>query len=143
MCEMVSPPKRDRDGAAGTPNGDVFWSGLESIVNRNGQLTTQGYLFDMPADGFAGFTFNISAYPGLQALHDEAFDAFRSRMASLLPDLDPILEEGGAGAIGEWFKGVVDKAADISPSLGAAMAAFPVNTLSPPTVPKPRPCWPR
>ena len=42
FLEFFTNVRGTPDGAAGTPNEDVFWSGLESIVNRNGQLTTQG-----------------------------------------------------------------------------------------------------
>ncbi|RMG34096.1 MAG: hypothetical protein D6720_10205, partial [Gammaproteobacteria bacterium] len=117
------------DGAAGSPNGDIFWPGLESITNTDGQLTTRGYAFDLPADGFAGFSFNVATYPGLRELHDQAFAAFRARMQAVLPELDSILEEGGEAAIGDWFQAVVDKAKKVNPGLGAALAEFPFEEL--------------
>ncbi|MGX9354808.1 putative Ig domain-containing protein [Roseobacteraceae bacterium S113] len=129
------------DGATdGSVEGDIFWAGLESIVNTNGQLTTSGFAFDVPADGFTGFTFNLQTYPGLRELHDEAFGAFRARMAGVLPELDGILEEGGEEAIGEWYEAVVAKAAEVSPQLGAAMAAFPFQDLYEQNVARPGKC---
>ena len=57
-------------------DGDLVLS-----VNTTGQVLAPGYALDVGAGGFVGFTFNASTYPGLQALHDRAFDAkqaFRS-----------------------------------------------------------------
>ncbi|MEY8838360.1 CARDB domain-containing protein, partial [Cribrihabitans sp. XS_ASV171] len=140
FLDFFTNVRGEPDGAAGTPNEDIFWAGLESIVNKDGQLATRGFLYDLPADGFAGFTFNVAAYPGLQALHDEAFEAFRARMSTVLPDLDEILEEGGQGAIGDWYDKVVEKATEASPQLGAAMAAFPFEELYNKNTAKPGEC---
>jgi hypothetical protein len=108
------------EGAAGTANAQVPWVQLESITNTTGQLIASGYLFDEAADGFAGFSFNVITYPGLKALHDRAFEAFRNEMASYFPDLDPLLAEG-EGGLDDWWEAVKDKAEEINPSYGAIL----------------------
>ncbi len=108
------------EGAAGTANADVPWAQLDSITNTNGQLLTSGFLFDQPADGFDGFTFNVTTYPGLKELADSAFDQFRSQMSAYFPDQDQYLQ-GGAGGIGDWWAAVKDQVGQTSPGLAAAM----------------------
>ncbi len=110
------------EGAAGSDNAGVPWVQMESIVNASqgekaGQLIASGFLFDQPADGFGGFTFNVTTYPGLRELHDRAFNAFRSRMASFFPDLDGLLEQGPNG-LEAWWEGVKQKAEEVQPGLG-------------------------
>ena len=56
------------EGAEDSANAAVPWINLESITNTNGQLLTSGFLYDHPADGFAGFSFNVVTYPGLAIL---------------------------------------------------------------------------
>ena len=90
------------EGAIGTDNATVPFFNLESITNTNGQLLTSGFLYDQPADGFGGFTFNIRTYPGLKELADRAFDAFRDRMNSLFPSLASKLDGGESGLDGWW-----------------------------------------
>ncbi|MDH4349648.1 MAG: hypothetical protein OEW56_00680, partial [Gemmatimonadota bacterium] len=103
------------EGAAGSANAQVPWVELESITNTTGQLIASGYLFDEPADGFAGFSFNVITYPGLQALHDRAFEEFRAQMARYFPALDEHLE-GGEGGLDAWWQAVKDEAGAIDPS---------------------------
>src|SRR3546814_15283626 len=79
----------------------VPWLNLESIVNTNGQLITSGFLYDQPADGFAGFSFNVLTYPGLKAMADRSFDTFRDQMAASFPSLDSLIE-GGEGGLETW-----------------------------------------
>ncbi|MCU0915393.1 MAG: tandem-95 repeat protein [Planctomycetes bacterium] len=108
------------EGAAGTANADVPWASIESITNTTGQLDTSGYIFDLVADGFGGFSFNIVTYPGLRAMADRAFDDFRAQVSGNFPDLDYILEDG-PDALGTWWDAVKEKVSEISPGLGAAL----------------------
>ncbi|KPJ75957.1 MAG: hypothetical protein AMJ54_13385, partial [Deltaproteobacteria bacterium SG8_13] len=113
--EFATNVRGTPEGAAGTANERVPWVQLESITNTTGQLVTSGYLFDEPADGFAGFSFNVITYPGLRAMHERAFEEFRAQMASYFPDLDAQLA-GGEGGLEEWWEAVKDKADEINPT---------------------------
>jgi subtilase family serine protease len=108
------------EGATGTVNAQVPWVQLESITNTTGQLIASGYLFDEAADGFAGFSFNVITYPGLRALHDRAFEAFRQQMSLYFPDLDEHLA-GGEGGLDAWWEAVKKEAEAIDPSYGAIL----------------------
>ncbi|MFH1842062.1 MAG: Ig-like domain-containing protein, partial [bacterium] len=113
--EFATNVRGTPEGAADTANAQVPWVQLESITNTTGQLITSGYLFDEPADGFAGFSFNVITYPGLHALHERAFEEFRAQMASYFPDLDAQLA-GGEGGLEEWWEAVKEKADEINPA---------------------------
>jgi hypothetical protein len=102
------------DNQAGSANASVPYASIDSITNTNGQLITSGYLFDQPDGGFAGFSVNLSTYPGLKALHDRAFDAFRAEMATIAPDLDSKLANG-PGGLQDWWDAFKQKAADVNP----------------------------
>src|SRR3546814_6338905 len=65
--------------------------------NTNVQLITSGFLYDHPADGFTGFTFNVLTYPGLKAMSDRSFEAFREQMSISFPSLDDLLAGGEGG----------------------------------------------
>ncbi|HEY6816092.1 MAG TPA: CARDB domain-containing protein, partial [Croceibacterium sp.] len=93
------------EGAAGGPNVSVPWINLESITNVGGQLLTSGFLYDHPANGFAGFSFNVATYPGLKEMADRAFDSFRTQMARAFPQHDELLAEG-EGNLEEWWEAV-------------------------------------
>lgn len=59
----------------GSPDGrdDIAWATIDSRVNpppHGGYVLAPGYLFDLDANGFTGFSFNVSTYPGLQEIHD-------------------------------------------------------------------------
>ena len=41
----------------------------------NGHIQAPGYLFNEAADGFTGFTFDVTTYPGLAAMNDKNIDA--------------------------------------------------------------------
>src|SRR5262249_51717108 len=75
----------------GTPEGGavsgVPWAELNSMVNTDGHLTAAGYLLDEPADGFAGFTFQVSTYPGLRELHHHAWEQLKATLYAAFPDL--------------------------------------------------------
>src|SRR5690606_33646717 len=95
------------EGVLAGVNALVPWLGLESITNTNGQLITSGFLYDHPADGFTGFTFNVSTYPGLKAMADRSFEAFRAQMAQSFPSLDNLLA-AGEGNLENWWDAVKD-----------------------------------
>ncbi|MBK8019184.1 MAG: hypothetical protein IPK20_22550 [Betaproteobacteria bacterium] len=108
------------EGAAGSANASVPWVQMEAITNTIGQLAASGFIYDLAADGFGGFTFNVETYPGLEELHDQAFDQFRARMAAQFPDLDDKLANG-PGGIADWWEALKAKADEMAPGLGAAM----------------------
>ena len=108
-------------GAEGSANASVPWQGLESITNVDGQLVTSGFLYDHPADGFGGFSFNVLTYPGLKAMADRAFETFRSQMAQHFPELDTVLAAGGEGALEDWWEGAKDAIEERMPGAGAVL----------------------
>ncbi len=112
--EFTTNVRGTPEGAEGGANESVPWAQLESITNTNGQLIASGYLYDAPADGFAGFSFVVITYPGLEALHDRAFEQFRNEMAGAFPELDSLLEEG-AGGLDAWWQAVKDQAEEVNP----------------------------
>jgi subtilase family serine protease len=65
---------------------DLPWPELDARVNTTGHVLSSGYLFDHPADGFTGVTFNVSTYPGLRELHDQAFEELRARLYATMPE---------------------------------------------------------
>ena len=74
-----------RGGPEVGPLADLPWAELDSAVNTDGHVTASGYLFDQPADGFAGFTFQVQTYPGLRELHDHAWEAFKAKIYEAIP----------------------------------------------------------
>ncbi len=118
--EFYTNVRGEPEGAAGTANEDIPWVNMESINNTIGQLYTSGFLYDQPADGFSGFSINLTTYPGLKEMHEKAFAAFRSKMAQFFPELDGLLDNGETG-LGDWWEAVKAKADEIQPGLGAAM----------------------
>ena len=103
------------DNLSSTANAAVPYTSLESITNTNGQLTASGFSFDQPADGFSGFSFNVQTYPGLKEMHDRAFDAFRTQMQAVAPELDSLLANG-PGGLDAWWEAFKNKAADVNPA---------------------------
>ena len=73
---------------------DVPWVSLDSAVNTTGQILGPGYALDLPAFDFTGLTFNVHTYPGLTEILDQAFEALKSRIESLFPQYDGILDAG-------------------------------------------------
>ncbi|MCB1999602.1 MAG: hypothetical protein KDH91_03880, partial [Rhodoferax sp.] len=126
--EFYTNVRGDPEGAEGSANAGVPWVEMESITNTIGQLSTSGFLYDQPADGFSGFSLNLTTYPGLKEMHEKAFDAFRGKMASYFPELDELLD-GGPNALDDWWSAVQDKAEELQPGLGAAMAQLPFMDL--------------
>src|SRR5690606_21722965 len=90
------------------------------ITNVDGQLLTSGFLYDHPADGFAGFSFNVITYPGLKEMADRAFDGFREQMARAFPQHDALLAEGESN-IGEWWEAVKETVDEQLPGAGAVL----------------------
>ena len=64
----------------------IPWAELNSEVNTNGTVETSGYVFNEPAAGFTGFTFDVSTYPGLRELHDHAFEQLKERLYAAFPE---------------------------------------------------------
>jgi hypothetical protein len=97
---------------AGGPDGnlrsDVGWASLDSEVNTFGTMVAPGYALDVEAGGYVGMNFTVTAYPGLQAIFDRNFEAYRRAVYDARPDLakaDALA--GGVGSLGgtlaEWF----------------------------------------
>ena len=88
-----------RGGPTAGDAADLPWASLDSAVNTDGNNTSSGYLFDLPTDGFTGFTFNVLTYPGLRELHDRAWEEFRDRIYAAMPRYAElgILDDGPAG----------------------------------------------
>ncbi len=78
---------------------DVPWSSLDSAINATGTITASGTVFDLAADGFTGFTFNVTTYPGLKELHDRNFEELRAKLYAMRPDLadQGVLDDGPEG----------------------------------------------
>ncbi len=85
--------------AGGPTTGGVQnlpWATLNSVNDINGTDATSGYLIDEPAGGFTGFTINVDTYPGLQQLHDHAFDQLKAEIYAAYPQYaqEDILKDG-------------------------------------------------
>jgi subtilase family serine protease len=64
----------------GAPDGvrtDVPWISLDSELNLGGLMLAPGYALDVTAGGYVGMSFNVTTYPGLQALLDRDLAAIR------------------------------------------------------------------
>ena len=48
-------------------------------------MLAPGYAFDVSAGGYVGLSFAVTAYPGLKALHDRDFEAYRRRSTTPAP----------------------------------------------------------
>ncbi len=94
------PFVRFNSNVRGVPDvrDDIAWAMIDSSVNSDdiyaGQVRAPGYLFDTDANGFTGFSFNVSTYPGLEELHDRAWDDLVSQVYAAMPDAK---EERAAG----------------------------------------------
>ena len=84
---------------------DVPWASLDSAVNTDGYETASGYLFDQPAAGFNGFTFDVATYPGLREMHDRAYEQLRNRLVELQPGFADLLTDDPA-SLGPWWNEV-------------------------------------
>ncbi len=51
----------------------------------NGHIQMPGYLFNEAAGGFTGFTFDVTTYPGLAALHDRNWDNLKAELYAAFP----------------------------------------------------------
>ena len=78
---------------------DAPWASLDSAVNTDGYNITSGYLLDHDANGFTGFSFNVSTYPGLREMHDRQFELLKERLYSAFPEYERIglLDDGPEG----------------------------------------------
>ncbi|MEM9586008.1 MAG: CARDB domain-containing protein, partial [Planctomycetota bacterium] len=98
----------------GAPDGrdDIPWAEINSSVNadpHSGSVSAPGYLFDSDANGFTGFSFNLSTYPGLQELHDRAWEELVAIIYAEFPELE---EEGtlddGPDGLDEIYDGLTE-----------------------------------
>ena len=64
---------------------NVPWDQLNSAINTDGQVLAPGYVLDLPADGFTGFSFSAVTYPGLKELNDHAFKALKQQLYRAFP----------------------------------------------------------
>ncbi|MCA9137966.1 MAG: hypothetical protein KDB00_14440, partial [Planctomycetales bacterium] len=73
----------------GSPEGggieNLPWASLNSAVNTDGNINAGGFLYDEPADGFTGFTFDVLTYAGLRELHDHAFESLKEALYKANP----------------------------------------------------------
>ena len=87
----------------GAPDGqrsDVPWVSLDSEVNSGGFMLAPGYALDVSAGGYVGMNFSVTTYPGLKALYDRDFVAYRNALYDARPDLakQGVLD-GGVGSL--------------------------------------------
>ncbi len=109
------PFVRFNSNVRGGPDGadNVPWAEIDSVVNAGqtlgGTVRSPGYLFDQDANGFTGFSFNLSTYPGLQELHDRAWEELVSTVYAAFPDLaaQGVLDNGPAG-LDQIYDGLTD-----------------------------------
>jgi len=114
---------------------DVPWASLDSAVNTTGQILAPGYLLDHDANGFTGFTFNVATYPGLQELHDRAWEGFKQKVYAAHPaaaELD-LLDEGPQG-LDDFWESTLEQAlaqipAAIADKLRAELENFSLSDL--------------
>jgi YD repeat-containing protein len=78
---------------------DIAWASLDSAVNTTGQVNVPGVMYNEPADGFSGFTFNVQTYPGLKELYERAFDQLREQLYAAFPQYaeQGVLDDGPQG----------------------------------------------
>ncbi len=88
------------------------WASLDSEVNRNGWMLASGYAFDVAAGGYVGMSFSVATYPGLKALADRDFEAFKRALYDARPELAKAdrLADGVDSLTGslEIFKAIFD-----------------------------------
>ena len=93
----VSDNLRGAPSAAGRT--EAAFARLESSVNVDGYNASAGYLFDEPAEGFTGFSFNVATYPGLKELAERQLADLRSKLYAIFPALEAAgaLDDGPQG----------------------------------------------
>ena len=62
------------------------WASLDGSLNTSGFNLAPGYAFDVAANGFVGFTFNVQTYPGLAEWLAYDFEGLRSKLYAIRPD---------------------------------------------------------
>ncbi len=115
------PFVRFNSNVRGAPDNadDVAWAEIDSVINAGetlgGTVRSPGYLFDEDANGFTGFSFNVSTYPGLQELHDRAWEELVAKIYAQFPDLAEAgaLDNGPAG-LDQIYPGLTDIYNDLS-----------------------------
>ncbi|WP_334399784.1 CARDB domain-containing protein [Bradyrhizobium sp. AZCC 2289] len=86
---------------------NIPWASLKSDPNVTGEILAPGYLFNVPAGGFTAVTLNVSTYPGLQQLHDRAWDDFKTAVYAAVPSLQGELD-AGPQALDTIYPGLYD-----------------------------------
>jgi len=64
---------------------DVAWADVDPVLDLEGEYTAKGFGFDLVNDGYAGLSFSLRTYPGL--------DAILAENPSFLTDLDEAQKE--------------------------------------------------
>ena len=75
-----------------TLSSEVPFATLQSSADTaatNGHIQAPGYLFNEAAGGFTGFTFDVTTYPGLEAMNDQNFDELEAELYCRVPGLCP------------------------------------------------------
>jgi hypothetical protein len=78
-----------RQSPRGAPDGvrtDVPWVSLDSETNTDGFMLASGYSLDVAAGGYVGMSFTVATYPGMKALADRDFEAFKRALCDANPD---------------------------------------------------------
>ena len=110
------PFVRFNSNVRGAPDGqeDIPWAEIDSGINAGdppigGTVRAPGYLFDHDANGFTGFSFNVSTYPGLREMHDRAWEELVSQIYGAFPDLaeEGVLDNGPEG-LDQIHEGLTD-----------------------------------
>ena len=109
------PFVRFNSNVRGAPDGadDVPWAQINSVINAGdtlgGTVRSPGYLFDQDANGFTGFSFNLSTYPGLEQMHDRAWEELVAQIYAADPELEEqgVLDDGPDG-LDQIYDGLTD-----------------------------------
>ncbi|MDH5639643.1 MAG: putative Ig domain-containing protein, partial [Nitrospira sp.] len=114
-------------GAPDGVRGDVPWASLVSDLNAAGPLSgynaSTGYVFDLAADGYAGATFTVTTYAGLQELADRSWEALKEKIYNIDPSLrDSGVLDNGPQGLDQIFPGLYDIYSRVADPVGACKA---------------------
>ncbi len=65
----------------------AFLESQADTAGSNGHIQIPGYLFNEAAGGFTAFTFDVTTYPGMEALNDKNFDELKAQALRSIPGL--------------------------------------------------------
>ncbi len=85
-------------------DSEVPYATLQSQADTalsNGHIQIPGFLFNEAAGGFTAFTFDVTTYPGMEALNDKNFDALKAQIYAAFPAYarEGILDDGPEGLL--------------------------------------------